>query len=530
MLDFILCSQGFRRREFCQPLVKEGRKQGLGLVIRGTLVVMLLGLVGEKPVQAFEMPGAGVFKTLPVRGSFDRVLSELRMQAQLLGSVAGKVPEYRFRNQVRTPELNTSRFQQLYQGIEVLGGQSLRHETSTLMPSSWTHQVASFDLNVEPTLSVQESLAVARVATGGREIQEAPRLMIAPNWSEASATLIYRWVLAAQGDQPGRIVDIDAHSGEVVSDLSRHWTIAPVSIYATNSKCQVLEPADDEGGSRAPMSVNYEECDQVISGGVVSPRADADSVRAHDNAQAVLKYYWTKHSRDSFDDRGSMIRAVVHIGEKWVNAFWDSESSIMAYGDGDGVTFKSLTESVDVAGHEMTHGVVSKTADLEYRSESGAMNEGFADYFGESIEGRDDWVMGATLFKNPADGENGIRNLKDPHQTLYPSRGSDGKVVMTSAPKKYSEIFKFPGNRCGSWNDNCGVHMNATLLGHLGFRLVKAIGRQKADRLLYAVMVHYLTATSDFKALGKAIRQACQALEAQATCDLVKGELAQVEL
>ena len=50
----------------------------------------------------------------------------------------------------------------------------------------------------------------------------------------------------------------------------------------------------------------------------------------------------------------------MHYGSNYVNAFWDGTK--MTYGDGDGVTYGPLV-SLDVAGHEMTHGVTENTAE-----------------------------------------------------------------------------------------------------------------------------------------------------------------------
>ena len=416
-------------------------------------------------------------------------------------------------------------------GVKVLGSQSLQHQKRGFLGNSnWTHQLARFDIDTVPALNATAAMGIARTVTGGREIAAEPTLLILPSWKAGAAKLVYRFTIAAQGEEPGRIVDIDAHSGALLGDVSRHWTIAPVDVYATNKKCQVLESEADELGGRAPVSVDYQKCRRVVKAGVPLASADDDALAAAENSDKVLQYYWEKHSRDSFDGQGAKVNAIVHIGEKWVNAFWDSENEIMAYGDGDGQIFKPLTQSVDVAGHEMTHGVVSKTADLEYQSESGALNEGFADYFGESIEGQDDWVMGANLFFDASQGVNGIRNLKDPHQTTYRSRDEDGNVVARPAPATYAEIFKFEEGYCGSHNDNCGVHMNATLIGHAGYRMVQAIGREKSDKLFYETLIHYLTNTSDFRAFGQGMRKACRALLGAQDCASVDGVLVQVGL
>jgi bacillolysin len=60
--------------------------------------------------------------------------------------------------------------------------------------------------------------------------------------------------------------------------------------------------------------------------------------------------------------------------------------------------FQPLARGLDVAGHEMSHGVIQSTANLEYQGESGALNESFADVFGVLID-RDDWKIGEDVVK-----------------------------------------------------------------------------------------------------------------------------------
>ena len=73
----------------------------------------------------------------------------------------------------------------------------------------------------------------------------------------------------------------------------------------------------------------------------------------------------------------------VHYGDQYNNAFWDGTK--MTYGDGDGVDFGPLV-SLDVAGHEMSHGVTSRSANLTYSGESGGLNESNSDIFGTMVE------------------------------------------------------------------------------------------------------------------------------------------------
>jgi Zn-dependent metalloprotease len=114
----------------------------------------------------------------------------------------------------------------------------------------------------------------------------------------------------------------------------------------------------------------------------VNPQKDEYATDAHWGSQMTYDYYFEEHGRNSIDNDGFQLNSYVHYSEDFVNAFWDG--SRMTYGDGSGgVT--PLT-SLDIAGHEVTHGLTTMTAGLIYSMESGALNESFSDIFGASIE------------------------------------------------------------------------------------------------------------------------------------------------
>ena len=140
--------------------------------------------------------------------------------------------------------------------------------------------------------------------------------------------------------------------------------------------------------------------------------------------------------------------------------------------------------------------------------------------------------MGRDLFTDPSEGKNGLRNLFDPSKTQYRWYDDQGDPIRKSAPAHYSEIFQFGDEPCGPMNDNCGVHMNATLVGHAGYLMVQAIGPEKAGKVMYSALVHYLTETSDFAAFAKAAREACAQLygSSGAECAALDGVMVKVGL
>ena len=94
-------------------------------------------------------------------------------------------------------------------------------------------------------------------------------------------------------------------------------------------------------------------------------------------------YYKLVHGRNGIFGTGQGSFNRVHYGSGYVNAFWDGTK--MTYGDGDGTSYGPLT-SLDVAGHEMSHGVTENSANLTYSGESGGLNESTSDIFGTSVE------------------------------------------------------------------------------------------------------------------------------------------------
>jgi Zn-dependent metalloprotease len=91
---------------------------------------------------------------------------------------------------------------------------------------------------------------------------------------------------------------------------------------------------------------------------------------AYDGAGDTYDFFKTVFGRDSLDDHGLKLISTVHVGKNFNNAFWNGTQ--MAYGDGDNNIFVRFTKSLDVIGHELTHGVVSYSADLVYQDEPGA--------------------------------------------------------------------------------------------------------------------------------------------------------------
>jgi Zn-dependent metalloprotease len=229
--------------------------------------------------------------------------------------------------------------------------------------------------------------------------------------------------------------------------------------------------------------------------------ADVAANEAYDGAGHTYDLYKDAYGRDSIDDAGMDILSVVHYGVGYDNAFWNGK--YMVYGDGDEDLpeaqrlFNRFTIALDVIGHELTHGVVTYTANLYYYEQSGALNESFADVFGILTKQRtlgqtaaeSDWIIGAGLFTPNVQGI-GIRSMSNPG-TAY------NDPVLGRDPQ--------PGhmnNYVNTTADNGGVHINSGIPNRAFYVTALEMGGnawEKAGRIWYVTLRNHLTARATFQ-------------------------------
>lgn len=243
---------------------------------------------------------------------------------------------------------------------------------------------------------------------------------------------------------------------------------------------------------------------------------DANAVSAHYNTGICFDYYKNTFGRNSINGTGGTINVIVNVpdgstGGSMDNAYWSGNS--MYWGNGD-EAFTPLAKSLDVAGHEMTHGVVQETAGLIYENESGALNESFADIAAVMID-RDDWAIGDDIMKPGQSVTGKLRDLSDPYN------GGDDWYQ----PKYYSERSTGP-------DDNGGVHANSGITNYAFYLIASnpAVGKDKAEQIYYKVLRDRLTASSKFIDLRLAvIAQATQSYGAS-IADIAAAAFDEVEI
>ncbi|MGO4104514.1 M4 family metallopeptidase [Leifsonia sp. YAF41] len=229
---------------------------------------------------------------------------------------------------------------------------------------------------------------------------------------------------------------------------------------------------------RRPGSIDRTVADaggrELLPGRVVRregqpPVADTATNEAYDGLGSTHLLFWTQFQRDSIDGAGLPLNASVHYGERYDNAFWNGER--MVFGDGDGQVFNRFTLSLTVIGHELTHGVVQHTANLNYQGQSGALNESIADVFGSLVEqfafgqstSQASWLIGQGLFTDEVEGT-ALRSLKAPG-TAY------NDDVLGKDPQP-SEMAGYVDTEL----DNGGVHLNSGIPNRAFYLVADALG------------------------------------------------------
>ncbi len=222
---------------------------------------------------------------------------------------------------------------------------------------------------------------------------------------------------------------------------------------------------------------------------------------AYDGAGATYDLYHDVYGRDSVDGRGLRLDSTVHYQSNYDNAFWNGQQ--MVYGDGDeGLPadqrlFNRFTISIDVIGHELTHGVTQYSANLNYSDQSGALNESISDIFGSLVKQRSlgqtaaqaDWLIGKGLLASRVKGV-ALRSMKAPG-TAY----DDPVLGKDPQPANMKDYQNMGG-------DNGGVHINSGIPNHAFYVMAVEMGGnawEKAGRLWFVTLRDKLRAASDFQ-------------------------------
>ena len=246
--------------------------------------------------------------------------------------------------------------------------------------------------------------------------------------------------------------------------------------------------------------------------------ADAGVNEAYDGAGTTYDFYDQVFQRNSLDDRGMNLVSSVHVAEPdfgghyvpMDNAFWNGEQ--MVFGDGDGTLFNRFTISLDVIGHELTHGVTQFDSGLAYLNQPGALNESLSDVFGSLVKqhhlgqtaDQADWLIGAELLAPSVHGK-ALRSMAAPG-TAYDDPVL-GKDPQPDNQKQYVHTLQ----------DHGGVHINSGIPNHAFYLAATAIGGhawERAGLIWYSALRDpRIRPTTGFTSFARATLRAAQTID-----------------
>ena len=415
------------------------------------------------------------------------------------------------------------RFQRRYRGMAVVGGDTVVHSDRN----------GSFR-DASQTLDRSINIARGAALSGGRAIKAALDAHAGGSTRGTAPEL----VVYARGDVPvlawdvrvfGEQVDgtpsekhvvVDAQVGTVLESWDDIHTAAAAgtgkSLYSgtvaltTNTIAGGYELRDPSRGNTYTINLNnstsggsvFTDADNVWGTGLVSSTQSA-AVDAQYGTAVTWDYFKNVHGRTGIANNGVGAYNRVHYSTRYNNAFWSDSCFCMTYGDGDGTTFTPLV-SLDVAGHEMTHGVTSRTAALIYSGESGGLNEATSDIFGTMVEfyaananDPGDYLIGEKIYKG---GVNGLRSMITPSSDggsadCWYSTVKNLNVHYSSGVANHFYFLLAQGTTNGSPSKTCvaGNTRVATGTGTL-----VGIGRAKAEKIWYRALTVYMTSSTSF--------------------------------
>ncbi|WP_257457380.1 M4 family metallopeptidase [Archangium lipolyticum] len=473
------------------------------------------------------------------------------------------------------------RMDRVHEGVKVFGEQVIGHLDREGKVAGLTGNVSSIPAGLgrsEPKLSAQEALAVARKDFAGRTDREPSVQRALYQAKDGSYHSAYHVELSntskLKGDERPRRMNylVDANSGELLEKFNQIGGIelphkdgaraasakgaspapAPTPGKVSTPDTQASGKADDttlysgkvelsttknkdgtyslEDSTRGKGVVTYdaqnkEEASNPVKisdkndvwGESTDPTRNRSAVDAHYGAEMTYDFLKNVLGRDSLDGKGEKLVSNVHIGTDFVNAYWDGQQ--MNYGDGDGKDAGPLT-TLDIAGHEIAHGLTERTAGLIYSGESGGLNEAMSDIIGTGVEWyasqknqavEFDWKMGEDAW-TPANGDgDALRYMDDPTKDGY-------SIDNYKNFPKQTEVH----GSSGIANNAFYLLVNGGTNRTSGKKVEDGIGMEKGLQVYYRALEHYMTPRTTFAQARQATVQAATDLFGANSAELRK--------
>lgn len=416
------------------------------------------------------------------------------------------------------------RVARLYKGLPVIGGDMVVHSSRTgafLDASRTLNRAIALDVR-SSRLGAAEAVRAAVLARSGTP-EGAPQRVVYARGNQP----VLAWNVFLTGEQddgtPSELhVIVDANSGAVLDSWNDVHTAPAVgtgrTLFAGNVPITTesgtggftLKDNTRGGGATLDMKnrgfgtgATMTDADNTWGNNTTGDRATV-AADAHYGVALTWDYYKNVHGRNGIADDGKGANSRVHYKRGYANAFWSDSCFCMTYGDGNASILPLV--SIDVAGHEMSHGVTSRSAGLIYSGESGGLNEATSDIFGTMVEyyannanDTPDYLIGEELFTN---GTSVIRNMMQPSidgqsaDCWYPAVGGID-VHYSSGIANHFYFLLAEGTTAGVPSKTCAVGNTRVASGN---GTLSGIGRSKAERIWYRALTVYMTSSTNYAA------------------------------
>ncbi|MFD4541993.1 M4 family metallopeptidase [Streptomyces bauhiniae] len=415
-----------------------------------------------------------------------------------------------------------TRYERTYEGLPVLGGDLIVHTSESgrtqgvTRASKATLKLATLTPRIAAATARKQALSLAKDKGSAKATTDrAPRKVV---WAAAGKpVLAYETVIGGFQDDgtPSQLhVVTDAATGKklfqyqgIETGVGNTRYSGKVDLTTAQSGSSYTLTDDSRGGHKTydlahkqdGTGTLFSQDNDTWGDGKTTNAATAGADAAY-GAQATWDFYKNTFGRSGIKNDGTAAYSRVHYGNAYVNAFWDDSCFCMTYGDGTNDS-DPLT-SLDVAGHEMSHGVTSNTAGLEYSGESGGLNEATSDIMGTGVEFAAD-------------------NSADPGDYLI---GEKIDINGDGTPLRYMDKPSKDGGSADYWTSSVGgedVHYSSGVANHFFYLLsegsgaktiggvdydsptkdgstVTGIGRDKALQIWYKALTSYFTSTTDY--------------------------------
>ncbi|MYW63615.1 peptidase M4 family protein [Streptomyces sp. SID8379] len=397
-----------------------------------------------------------------------------------------------------------TRYERTYDGLPVLGGDLVVHESKSGKREGVTKATSkSIDVattGASLTAAPSGALKIVWAATG------TPRLayekVVKSTKKDGTPSRLHVVTDAATGKKITQFDEIKTGTGE--SEYSGSVEIGTTqsgSSYSLTDGTRGGHSTYDLKNGSSGKGTLFTDADDKWGDGTVNDPATA-GVDAAYGAQETWDFYKEVFGRSGINGDGKGAYSRVHYGNAYVNAFWDDSCFCMTYGDGEGN--KNPLTALDVAAHEMSHGVTAATAGLIYSGESGGLNEATSDIFGTSVE----------FYAN---------NSEDAGDYLI---GEKIDINGDGSPLRYMDKPSKDGASLDAWKTGAGnvdVHYSSGIANHFFYLLsegsgkktingvdydsptsdgstVTGIGRDKAEQIWFKALTTYFTSSTNYAA------------------------------